>query len=315
MIIILYNGDVMQISDYLGVIGGLSLLLYGMNMMSEGLERLTTHHLTYYLKKFTSQKYKAIMFGIIMTAIMQSSSAMTVLLIGLLNAKIIPLENALWVVLGANIGTTITGQMLAFDIGIFAPVLSFVGVIFFVFFHKPSALSILGMGLLFMGLEMMTMSFIPLQNSMFFLQFIQYLSNPLMGIVVGCLLTALIQSSSASIGILQSLASLHLLSFEKATYMIFGFDIGTCITAFIASLSGVKASKQLALFHVLINVFGMFVFTLICLLTPFIDFVYSLTPHQVSHQIANMHTIFNIGTTLLVLCVDKYFIKVIHKWI
>lgn len=307
-------GDDMQMVDGLGIIGGLSLLLYGIHVMSEGLESIVSHQLEKVLYQLTNKKWKAICVGIVITALIHSSSAMTVILIGLLNANMIPLKNALWVVLGANIGTTITGQLLAFEIGTYAPIIAFIGVIIFMCIHQKIGHIIIGIGLLFMGLEMMSLSLLPLQNSSFFLYFTKLLTHPIMGILVGTLFTAVIQSSSASIGILQSLAKVHLLTFQQATYIIFGFDIGTCITAFIASISSNHLAKQLALFHLLLNVVGTLLFVGICFFTPFISWVEMLTPSYIAVQIANMHTLFNIGTTLFALCIEKKLIRIIKKF-
>lgn len=307
----------MKIQDMLGMIGGLSLFLFGMNMMSGGLEKIAGNHLEMILKKLTYNKWKAVFTGIVVTALIHSSSAMTVMLIGFVNSGLMPLENAIWVVMGANIGTTITGQMLALDVGTLSPLLAFIGVIMFVFFKKEkmnyTGETIGGFGILFMGLEIMSVSLMPLKDSSFFLSLLQWLSYPILGIFVGIIFTAIIQSSSASIGILQSLAKMNLISLEKATYIIFGFDIGTCITAFLASLSGSRSGKQLALFHLLLNIFGAILFTLICLCTPFIEWVSMLTPHLMMTQIANMHTIFNVGTTVIALFFDQYLIQFIYK--
>lgn len=307
----------MKIQDMLGMIGGLSLFLFGMNMMSGGLEKIAGNHLEMILKKLTYNKWKAVFTGIVVTALIHSSSAMTVMLIGFVNSGLMPLENAIWVVMGANIGTTITGQMLALDVGALSPLLAFIGVIMFVFFKKEkmnyTGETIGGFGILFMGLEIMSVSLMPLKDSSFFLSLLQWLSYPILGMFVGIIFTAIIQSSSASIGILQSLAKMNLISLEKATYIIFGFDIGTCITAFLASLSGSRSGKQLALFHLLLNIFGAILFTLICLCTPFIEWVSMLTPHLMMTQIANMHTIFNVGTTVIALFFDRYLIQFIYK--
>ncbi len=307
----------MKIQDMLGMIGGLSLFLFGMNMMSGGLEKIAGNHLEMILKKLTYNKWKAVFTGIVVTALIHSSSAMTVMLIGFVNSGLMPLENAIWVVMGANIGTTITGQMLALDVGALSPLLAFIGVIMFVFFKKEkmnyTGETIGGFGILFMGLEIMSVSLMPLKDSSFFLSLLQWLSYPILGMFVGIIFTAIIQSSSASIGILQSLAKMNLISLEKATYIIFGFDIGTCITAFLASLSGSRSGKQLALFHLLLNIFGAILFTLICLCTPFIEWVSMLTPHLMMTQIANMHTIFNVGTTVIALFFDQYLIQFIYK--
>lgn len=307
----------MKESDILGMMGGLALLLFGMNIMSEGLESLAGNQLEKVLRKLTDHKLKAVCVGMIMTALIQSSSAMTVMLVGFVNSGLMPLENAIWVVMGANIGTTITGQMLALDIGFFAPILALLGTILFVFFKSSYfnhiGESIAGLGILFIGLEIMSISLIPLKNSSLFSIMLQWVSYPILGIFVGIIFTSIIQSSSASVGILQSLAKIGMVSLEQATYMIFGFDIGTCMTAFLASLSGSRSGKQLALFHMILNVFGTIIFTIICLLTPFIDLIAMLTPNHIMTQLANMHTIFNIGTTLFALFFDRYFLKLIYK--
>ncbi len=304
----------MQVTDWIGMLGGLALFLYGMEMMSEGLESLAENRLEKILRQLTNHKVKAVLVGMLVTALIQSSSAMTVMLVGFVNSGIMPLENAIWVVMGANIGTTITGQMLALDIGLFAPLIAFIGVMILVSLSRMRAIgaSIGGIGFLFMGLEIMSISLTPLNHSALFLQVLQYVSHPLLGIIVGTIVTAIIQSSSASIGILQTLAKNGLITLEQATYVIFGFDIGTCVTALLASLTGSRTGKQLALFHIILNVFGTIVFTFISLLTPFIEWVHMLTPHLVMTQLANMHSLFNLGTTLLTLGLDQYFLKIIY---
>lgn len=241
--------------DYIGMLGGLALFLYGMSMMSEGLESMMGQRMAYVLERLTDTKWKAVFVGIIITALIQSSSAMTVMLIGFVNAKLMPLQRAVWVILGANIGTTITGQMLTLDIARYAPFLAIIGVILiFTSHYQNIGQAIGGIGLLFMGLDMMSLSMEPLKNSTFFLSLLQYATHPIFGIFIGSLFTGIIQSSSASIGILQALARQGIVTLEQAAYLIFGFDIGTCVTGLIASLSGHKNSQRLALFHLIINI-------------------------------------------------------------
>lgn len=305
----------MKANDLLGMMGGLALFLYGMTMMSEGLENMAGNRLEKILKQLTHHKIKAVCVGVIITALIQSSSAMTVMLVGFVNSGIMPLENAIWVVMGANIGTTMTGQMIALDIGVFAPVFAFIGIILFVFCSRLKYLgsAIGGIGILFMGLEIMSLSLMPLKNSYFFLRCIQWFSYPLFGMIIGALFTAMIQSSSASIGILQSLSKQGFFTLQQSAYMIYGFDIGTCITAFLASFTGNRSGKQLALFHLILNLFGTIIFTILSLLTPFLHWISLMTPHSLMRQLANLHTIFNIGTTIIALCFDRYFIKMIYK--
>lgn len=300
----------MKISDFLGMLGGLSLFLYGMQMMSESLEDMAGERLEHILKKLTDQKIKAILVGTVVTCLIQSSSALTILLIGFVNARVMSLQNAIWVVMGANIGTTITGQMIALDIGLLAPVFAMIGVLLILFIKRKVLRTcgeiMAGLGILFMGLEIMSQSMVPLQQSQVFLNMMTSLSHPLLSVFFGMLLTALIQSSSASIGILQMLASQQLIPFSQAVYFIFGFDIGTCMTAFLASLSGCLNAKRLALFHVFLNIFGTCLFLGLCTWTPIINIIANFTPDEPMRQIANMHTLFNVITTLSVYMIDSY---------
>lgn len=307
----------MKLSDILGMLGGLALFLYGMQMMSDGLEAFAGNRLEHILKKLTDKKIKAVLVGTIITCLIQSSSAMTILLIGFVNAKIMTLKRAVWVIMGANIGTTITGQMIALDIGLLAPVFAVVGV-FFILFIRHDKLHlcgeiIAGLGILFMGLEIMSQAMLPLQQSQVFFNFMTSFSHPLLSILFGIILTSLIQSSSASIGILQMLTATRLIPFSQAVYFIFGFDIGTCMTAFLASLSGCLNAKRLALFHVLLNILGTLLFLIICINFPVIEFIENLTPNAPMQQIANMHTLFNIITTLCFVWIDVYILKIVYK--
>lgn len=302
----------MTINDFLGIISGLSLFLFGMHSMSEGLNEFMGSRLESVLMHMTDHKFKAILLGTLITAIMQSSSAVTVILIAFLNAHIIPLKNAIWVLMGANIGTTITGVIIAFRIGSLSPLFAFLGTLLILMNHEKIGKMFLGIGLLFIGLEMMSLSLEPLKNSPWFLQHATYFSNPIFSLLIGIIFTAMIQSSSAAIGILQNLAHLQLISFYQATFMIFGFDIGTCVTAFIASLAGHIQAKKLALFHVVFNTIGALVFTLICFYTPLIQIISSYIP-QVMFQIAFMHSLFNIGTTMMTCFIDDYIMQGIEK--
>lgn len=305
----------MRLEDWLGVLSGLSLFIYGMTLMSESLEQLAAIRLKKILETLTNHKVKAIVVGIVVTCLLQSSSAMTIMLIGFVNAKILKLENAIWVMMGANIGTTITGQIVAFDIGMFAPVLAIIGIILSLFLKKLCSIGYvcIGSGFLFIGLDMLSISFLPLQDSSLFLTCLQILDNPIYAVLFGMIFTAIIQSSSASIAILQSLCSQNLIPFSQAVYFIFGFDIGTCITAFLASLTGCLNAKKLAMFHLLMNIFGMVVFVFLCQLTSLTHWIASLSVGEPMRQIANMHTFFNVVTTILILFFDKYLIHIINK--
>lgn len=307
----------MGTSDILGLLGGLALFLYGMKMMSDGLEGAAGEKLEYILEKLTDHKVKAVIVGALVTCVIQSSSAMTVMLIGFVNAKLMKLDRAIWVVMGANIGTTITGQIIALNVGAIAPLFAILGVAMILFFKKKQVNNIGeiigGFGILFMGLEFMALAMEPLQTSTVFIDFMTTLSNPIIAILFGAVFTAVIQSSSASMGILQTLAAKGLIGFHSAAYVVFGLNIGTCITAFLASLTGCRNSKRLTLFHVMFNIFGTMVFFGICTMTPLLNMIASWSPDLPMSQLANLHTIFNIGTTMVVLFIDSYMLKLIYK--
>lgn len=305
----------MKLNDWLGVLSGLALFLYGMSLMSESLEQLAVKRLKVILETLTKYRWQAILIGVIVTCILQSSSAMTILLIGFVNVKLMRLENAIWVIMGANIGTTITGQIVALDIGMIAPILAMVGVILTLVCHRKMYCHMgyvcIGLGFLFIGLDMMSISFLPLNDSQIFINFLDFFSNPFFAVVFAMIFTAIIQSSSASIAILQGLCAQGLIPFSQAVYFIFGFDIGTCVTAFLASVTGCLNAKRLALFHLLMNIIGMFIFIGLCMFTPLVGYIEILTQEPM-RQIANMHTFYNIATTLIVLLFDKYLIQLIY---
>ena len=306
----------MSTEDILGLITGLSLFLYGIHMLSEGLKQCAGHRLEGILKYVTGSKIKAVFSGAIVTALIHSSSALSVMLIGFVNAGILPLKNAIWTLMGADIGTTITSQMIALNMGLIAPLLALIGVILIIFvpaslFQKIGAI-LSGMGILFIGMDIMSVTLSPLSNEPYFIDMIKALSHPIMAVILGALFTAIIQSSSASIGILQVLALNYLIEFKIAAFVVFGQNIGTCITSTLASLSGDRNSKRLALFHFLFNFLGAILFTIICIYTPFIKYleIYSYNP---AHAIANLHTIYNIIMVILVLPIDKYLLSLVYK--
>lgn len=300
----------MNIHLILGLAGGLALFLYGMQMMSSGLEKAAGDRLKGILEKLTSNRFSGILVGALITAIIQSSSATTVMVIGFVNTGLMTLQQAVWIIMGANIGTTITGQLVALNISQIAPLFAFLGVVLIVFLKKPKLHSlgsiIAGLGILFIGMDMMSSAMEPLRESELFLSMITNFSNPLIGILTGAIFTALIQSSSASLGILQALARSGLIGLNGAVYVLFGQNIGTCITAILASIGTGKEARQTTIIHLSFNVIGTILFTTVCLLTPLTSFVSSWTPDNVAQQIANMHTLFNIVTTILLLPFGNY---------
>lgn len=295
----------MQLTDFFGLVGGLALFLFGMHLMSEGLESVAGSGMKKILEKLTSNRFVGILAGAGITAVIQSSSATTVMVIGFVNSRLMSLTQAVWVIMGANIGTTITGQLIALDVGLIAPVFALIGVIMCVFIKKPIINNygniIAGLGILFIGMNIMSSSMLPLSSSQKFVSILTSFDNPFIGILAGAAFTAVIQSSSASIGILQALASANLIPLQSAAFVLFGQNIGTCVTALIASVGTSRAAKRATLIHLAFNLSGALIFGLICFFTPFTNLIASLTPDNPAMQIANLHTVFNVATTLLLL--------------
>lgn len=294
----------MKATDLISLLGGLSLFLYGMQMMSNGLEAAAGNKMKRILERLTANRILGVLVGAGITAVIQSSSATTVMVVGFVNSGMMTLQQAVWIIMGANIGTTITGQLIALDIGAIAPLFAFIGVAMIVFLNKEKlhhfGKIIAGLGILFIGMDMMSAAMTPLRESEAFISLMTQFSNPVLGILAGAIFTAIIQSSSASVGILQALASSGVIGLPQAVYVLFGQNIGTCITAVLAAIGTSRNAKRTTIIHLSFNIIGTIVFTIICMVTPFVSLMEGLTPN-VSAQIANTHTIFNITTTLLLL--------------
>ena len=309
----------MNYTIVLGLLGGLALFLYGMQMMSAGLEAAAGDRMKSILERLTANRFLGVLVGAVITAVIQSSSATTVMVVGFVNSGMMTLRQAVWIIMGANIGTTITGQLIALDVGVLAPLFAFVGVAMVVFVKKPQVRhygSILaGLGVLFIGMDMMSTAMEPLRDWPAFVELVSTFSNPLVGILVGAGFTALIQSSSASVGILQALALSGVIGLDSAVFVLFGQNIGTCITAVLASIGTSRNAKRATIIHLLFNIIGTVVFTTLCLVTPLLGLslvggVQSLTPENPAAQIANMHTLFNIVTTFLLLPLGGKLVKI-----
>ena len=295
----------MLFSNIMGLLGGLALFLYGMQMMSTGLEAAAGNKMKVILAKLTANRFVGVLVGMLITAVIQSSSATTVMVVGFVNSGMMTLGQAVWIIMGANIGTTITGQLIALDVGELAPILAFAGVAAIVFLKNERVKHIgeifAGLGVLFIGMDMMSSAMQPLADSPSFVGLLTKFENPILGILAGTVFTALIQSSSASVGILQALATSGAVGLKSAAYVLFGQNIGTCVTALLASVGTSINAKRTTIIHILFNVFGTVVFTILCMTTPVISIIEGITPGRVPAQIANLHTLFNIVTTLLLL--------------
>lgn len=295
----------MGVTQIFGLLGGLALFLYGIQMMSNGLEAAAGDRLKKILERLTSNRVLGVLVGTGITALVQSSSATTVMVISFVNSGLMNLQQAVWVIMGANIGTTITGQMIALDLGDLAPLLAFIGVMIVLVVKKSKmhhfGQILAGLGVLLIGMSMMSTSMSPLREIPAFINIMAEFRNPFLGIIAGMVFTVLVQSSSASIGILQALALSGALDLPSAIFVLFGQNIGTCISSLLASIGANRNAKRATFIHITFNVIGTALFTVLTILTPFTELMIRLTPNNVVAQVANTHTVFNIVTTLLLL--------------
>lgn len=293
---------IMGILDFVVFLGGVGLFLYGIKIMGQGLEMAAGSKLKSMLDKVTSNKFMAVLIGVIVTALIQSSSATTVMVVGFVNAGLMNLVQATGVIMGANIGTTVTSVLIALDLSEIAPVFVFVGAALLVFAKKKFLTHIgeiiAGFGLLFIGMDTMSSAMEPLRDSAFFTDLMVKANNPIVGILAGLVFTAVIQSSSASIGILQALAIKGLVPIEFAVFVLFGQNIGTCVTALLSAAGSKTNSKRAAVIHFLFNILGTVIFVLISLFTPYVELLRMISDDTVV-QISAAHIIFNVVSTLL----------------
>lgn len=300
-----------------GLLGGLGLFLFGMQIMGEGLQKAAGERMRRILEVLTKNAFFGVLVGAGVTAIIQSSSATTVMLVGFVNAGLMSLQQAIGVVMGANIGTTMTAQLIAFKLTDYTFLIIALGfAITFLSKRKTSKYLgqvLLGFGILLLGMETMSDSMKPLRNSPVFVNMMLTLGkNPLLGVLVGTLMTMLIQSSSATIAILMSVASQGLVDFSTAVPILFGDNIGTTITAWLAAINSNLAAKRTAMSHTMFNVIGTIIF--ITFLPYFESFVIRISPPgDIARQIANAHTSFNVINTILFLPFVGLYAKLITR--
>ena len=304
--------DTMGITDILSLLGGLALFLYGMHMMSNGLEAAAGNRMKSILEKLTSNRIKGVLVGAVITAVIQSSSATTVMLVGFVNSGLMTLSQAVWVIMGANIGTTITGQLIALDISAIAPIFAIGGVAAMMFIKNEKVHHISGifsgLGILFMGMAMMGDAMVPLQDSQTFINFMTTVENPLVGILIGAIFTAIIQSSSASVGILQALAATGMVPLSSAVYILFGQNIGTCATALLSCIGTTRTAKRAAVIHLLFNVTGAVVFGVALYIVFMMNPELAMTRAD-SVGISIFHTIFNVVNTCIMFPFAGFLVK------
>lgn len=297
------------------LLGGLGLFIYGMKLMGDGLENAAGEGLKKILEKATSNKFKAVLVGCAVTAVVQSSSATTVMVVGFVNAGLMNLTQAIGIIMGANIGTTITAQLVAFNLSDIAPIFVFIGTAIVMFAkgkrRKEVGNIILGFGILFTGMGIMSGAMEPLTDSQIFKDLIVTIGdNWIIGVIAGAAITAVLQSSSATTGILLALAASGAIDIGVALPIVFGCNIGTCITAILASIGANKTAHKAAAMHLLFNIIGTIIFLPFL---PLLGRIVQFTAGEVSRQIANAHTIFNLVNTFLLLPFSGYLIKAVNK--
>lgn len=304
----------MALEIAIGVLGGLGLFIYGMHLMAAGLQKAAGKKLERIIETLTKNRIIGVLVGAVVTAIIQSSSATTVMVVGFVNAGIMNLQQAVGLIMGANIGTTMTAQIVSFKLEAYAPVAVGIGMFMYMISKKQKnkhvAEILLGFGILFIGMEFLKDALTPLREVEAFKELlISFGANPVLGLLIGFALTFIVQSSSASIGMLIALASKGLLPIEAALPILYGDNIGTCTTALISSIGTNKNAKRAAIMHLTFNVIGSLIFMLV-LTVPIKHLVVNMDPTDVPRQIANAHTLFNLINVVIQLPFAFVLIKI-----
>ncbi len=308
----------MELLDVFTLLGGVGLFLYGMTQMSSGLKAAAGDNLRIILQKATSNRFTSVMVGILVTLMIQSSSATDVMVIGFVNAGMMSLTQAIGVIMGANIGTTVTAQLTAFNLSSYAPLILFVGAMMYLFLKNGTVKSIgsviLGFGMLFEGIALMKGAIAPLAESDAFANMLSGLSNPFLAILFGIAFTALLQSSSSSIVIFQAFAATGILSYDVAVYLVLGAAVGSVTPNLLAALTANRNGKRSAILNLLFNVVRCVVIGVIITLFPqVLRLIQSLSPNDIARQIANTHTIFAIFAVVIELPLTNTIVRVAER--
>lgn len=308
----------MYIKLVIEVLGGLALFIFGISRLSNSLQKVTSNKLKTVVNTLTKRSWSTVLVGLFTTMLIQSSSATSVMTVGFVNAGLITLRQAIGIIMGANIGTTITAQIVSFKIDILAFPLIIIG--FLLHFlskrrrYKNIGMTIIGLGLIFLGMTVMKGALEPLKENEVFKNFLLvFSSNPFYGILAGLGLTVLLQSSSATIGLLIALGTQGLLPIEAAIPILIGDNIGTCSTALISSIGTTITAKRTAFSHLIFNIFGTIFFVILLYGFKLQPIIVSLTGKSIPHQIANIHTVFNVATTIILFPMIGLFEKIVTK--
>lgn len=308
----------MTIYEFFALLGGVGLFLYGMTVMSTGLRNACGENIRVILEGATKNKMRAVLVGIVVTMLIQSSSATDVMVIGFVNSGFMSLSQAIGVIMGANIGTTITAQITAFNLSDYAPLILFIGAVLFMFVKKELIKHIgsiiMGFGMLFQGIALMKSAIAPLAQTEAFRQFLSMLSNPIVTVLFGVAFTALLQSSSSATVIFQAFAMQGILDYRTSVFLIIGSAVGSVTPNLLASLTTNRNGKRTACLNLLFNLFRACI--LLALLTIFpqlLEICPKLFPGNIGRQIANTHTAFAIFTVLIMLPFSDYIVKLSQR--
>ena len=305
--------DEKVVSEIIYALGGLGLFLYGMKLLGNGLELAAGDKLRKFLEKITSNKWLGALVGVVVTAIIQSSTAVSVMVVGFVNAQLMTLGQAVSVLMGATIGTTVTSLILSFKIDQYAPIAIFIGAFMVVLSKKNNTKYagqiIAGFGILFFGMTTMSSNLKPLAEAESFKSMISSISNPILGVIFGMFFAALIQSSSAAVGILQSLGAIGAIALPESVFIIYGIHIGACFTSVLSSMGATRDAKRTSLSYVVFTIFGASILTLITLFTPFTSLIQNCTDN-VLLQISLVHICSTVVPALVLLPFNNIIVKI-----
>ena len=308
----------MEFTELLSLLGGVGLFLYGMTMMSTGLRAMAGERLRGILEKVTGRKLLSVGIGLAVTLMIQSSSATDMMVIGFVSSGLMTLSQAIGVILGANIGTTVTAQITAFNLTAYAPLLVFIGAIMAIFIKrsKDAGTFVLGFGMLFVGIGLMKQAIQPLSQEAWFLDIIAAMDNPLEAVLFGVLFTALLQSSSSSVVIFQVFAIQGVLTYNQAVYLVIGCALGAVAPNLLAGMTSNREGKRTALLNLLFNLIrAVLLFTLVTLIPAIPRAIASLSPDNIGRQIANTHTLFAIFSVVVILPFSEQIVALTRKLI
>lgn len=310
----------MTIYDWFIFFGGIGLFLYGMSIMSTGFRNVFGDKLKGILEGATKNRVRAVLIGLLITLIIQSSSATDLMVIGFVNSGMMTLSQAIGVIMGANIGTTVTAQITAFNIGAFAPLFIFIGAVLVLFMKRQSVKGagnvIMGLGMLFQGISLMKSTITPLAQTEAFINFLSALSNPFALVLFGIAFTALLQSSSSATVIFQAFAVSGILTYHQSVYLVIGSAIGSVTPNLLASLTANRNGKRTAFLNLIFNLIrAVILLILISVFPQILTLIQKITPTDIGHQIANTHTLFAIFAVIIMLPFTDWIVKLSQKLI